>query len=117
MITTKMSAKKTKGGVIMINRKVHKKTRKNGKYPKIVYISGIGTPTGKIAGLEERELSGRSGRRGLWMIFLVCGGGRKMSFCSLSRYAMKMTGGKAEQANRRKSFFVHNFYLFPTEEV
>ena len=60
VITTKMrefmSAKNTRGGVMKINRKVHKKTGKNGRYPTRVYISGIGTPTEGVAGLVEEEL-------------------------------------------------------------
>ena len=59
-ITTKMrdflSAKNTKGGIMKINRKVHKKINKEGRYPTRVYISGIGTPTEGIAGLVEEEL-------------------------------------------------------------
>ena len=39
-----------------VNRKVHKKIRKNGRHPTRVYVSGIGTPTEGIAGLVEEEL-------------------------------------------------------------
>ena len=60
VITTKMrdylSAKNTKEGIMKINRKVHKKEGKNGRFPTRVYISGIGTPTEGVAGLVEEEL-------------------------------------------------------------
>ena len=60
VITTKMreylSAKNTKAGMMKINRKVHKKLKKNGRHPTQVYVSGIGTPTEGIAGLVEEEL-------------------------------------------------------------
>ena len=60
MITKKMreymSAKNKKEGIMKINRKVHKKTKENGRHPSRVYISGIGTPTEGIAGLVEKEL-------------------------------------------------------------
>ena len=59
-ITTKMrdfmAAKHTKAGTMKINRKVHKKVKKNGRHPTRVYISGIGTPTEGVAGLVEEEL-------------------------------------------------------------
>ena len=59
-ITTKMrenlSAKNARQGTMKINRKVHKKVKKNGRHPTRVYISGIGTPTEGIAGLVEEEL-------------------------------------------------------------
>ena len=51
-----MSAKNKKEGTMKINRKVHKKTKENGRHPTRVYISGIGTPTEGIAGLVETEL-------------------------------------------------------------
>ena len=51
-----MSAKNKREGVMKINRKVHKKTKKNGRHPTRVYISGIGTPTEGVAGLVEAEL-------------------------------------------------------------
>ena len=60
VITTKMreymTAKNTKAGTMKINRKVHKKLKKNGRHPTRVYVSGIGTPTEGIAGLVEEEL-------------------------------------------------------------
>ena len=60
VITTKMreymAAKNTKAGTMKINRKVHKKVKKNGRHPTRVYVSGIGTPTEGIAGLVEEEL-------------------------------------------------------------
>ena len=60
VITTKMrefmTAKNTKAGTMKVNRKVHKKVKKNGRHPTRVYVSGIGTPTEGIAGLVEEEL-------------------------------------------------------------
>ena len=60
VITTKMrefmTAKNTKGGTMKINRKVHKKVKKNGRHPTRVYVAGIGTPTEGVAGLVEEEL-------------------------------------------------------------
>ena len=48
-ITTKMRdyllAKNAKPGTMKINRKVHKKVKKNGRHPTRVYVSGNGTPT------------------------------------------------------------------------
>jgi hypothetical protein len=60
VITARMRAhflaKNMHEGRMKVNRKVHKQLGKNGRHPTRVYISGIVTPTERIAGLVEKEL-------------------------------------------------------------